>query len=286
MLTAEHARELTEHGYALVPGFLDQATIQVAHDALALLPTAAEVRSQPEKYGGILSSRFPLAHDVFNEIVVREDVLDWASGVIGTADLHMSDAMLLSKYGGGPDFDQHLHQDFGNNDLAYPRRDSGFHQITTILYLTDVGPGDGPTAVVDRAHYGAEDRAYLPSHAEGHPLYEVETKVTCEAGTLLVYDPLTYHRGTAMTDPESVRHVLFFQYAAAAYRWLGKFAHGHAGGSPDMQRFMERAAPRQREVIGFPAVGSPYWNAVTLAGVGRRYPGMDMTPYAEAAAPT
>src|SRR5206468_2198021 len=55
-----------------------------------------------------------------------------------------------------------------------------------------------------------------------------------------------------------------------------------AGQAPALQRFLERATPRQRELLGFPPPGHPYWNRETLAGVAARYPGMDMTPYRDA----
>lgn len=34
-----------------------------------------------------------------------------------------------------------------------------------------------------------------------------------------------------------------------------------------------------RELVGFPPIGDPYWDEVTIAGVAARYPGMDMEPY-------
>jgi hypothetical protein len=46
-----------------------------------------------------------------------------------------------------------------------------------------------------------------------------------------------------------------------------------------MQSFIERATPRQREVLGFPKAGDAYWTAETLAAVQLRYPKMDMRPY-------
>jgi hypothetical protein len=52
--------------------------------------------------------------------------------------------------------------------------------------------------------------------------------------------------------------------------------------SPDMRSFIENATPRQRELIGFPGVGSAYWNEETLRGVAARYPSMDMSPYLQA----
>jgi hypothetical protein len=53
---------------------------------------------------------------------------------------------------------------------------------------------------------------------------------------------------------------------------------------PEMARFLERATPRQRELIGVPPPGDPYWTEATIAGVGARYPGMDLAPYREALA--
>lgn len=46
-----------------------------------------------------------------------------------------------------------------------------------------------------------------------------------------------------------------------------------------MDHFLVSATPRQRELVGFPAVGDPYWTEETLAGVQDRYPLMDMSPY-------
>ena len=51
-----------------------------------------------------------------------------------------------------------------------------------------------------------------------------------------------------------------------------------------MTRFIERASPRQREMLGFPAPGDRYWSEETLAGIAARYPAMDMSPYLEAVA--
>ena len=56
-------------------------------------------------------------------------------------------------------------------------------------------------------------------------------------------------------------------------------ATGSFGEKPQLARFVERATPRQREAIGFPPPGHPYWNEQTLAAVALRYPRMDMTAY-------
>jgi hypothetical protein len=51
------------------------------------------------------------------------------------------------------------------------------------------------------------------------------------------------------------------------------------GENPDLTRFIERTTPRQREVLGFPPPGHPYWNEETLGALELRYPKMDMAPY-------
>ena len=44
-----------------------------------------------------------------------------------------------------------------------------------------------------------------------------------------------------------------------------------------------KMTPRQRDLFGFPPVGSDYWNEQTLRDVQVRYPEMDMAPYREKA---
>ena len=51
------------------------------------------------------------------------------------------------------------------------------------------------------------------------------------------------------------------------------------GEKPEFKRFIEFSQPRQREVLGFPPPGHPYWNKETIAAVAMRYPKMDMKPY-------
>jgi hypothetical protein len=46
------------------------------------------------------------------------------------------------------------------------------------------------------------------------------------------------------------------------------------GENPEMQRFIARATPRQREVLGFPKKDDAYWTPETRAAVKLRYPGI------------
>ena len=89
----------------------------------------------------------------------------------------------------------------------------------------------------------------------------------------------TFHRGSAMRQEKGLRWTHHLAFHTAGPRWLGSATFQRAGGSPEMDHFLVTATPRQRELVGFPAVGDPYWTDETLAGVRDRYPLMDMSPY-------
>jgi hypothetical protein len=67
------------------------------------------------------------------------------------------------------------------------------------------------------------------------------------------------------------------------WRWQGKLAWPDHATTQKWKDAMTAMTPRQRDVFGWPPAGDPYWNAQTLEGVGLRYPGLDLSPYAEAA---
>jgi hypothetical protein len=48
-------------------------------------------------------------------------------------------------------------------------------------------------------------------------------------------------------------------------------------------RFIPQCSVRERDLFGFPRPGDPYWCEDALTGVAARYPGIDLTPYREAA---
>ena len=73
-----------------------------------------------------------------------------------------------------------------------------------------------------------------------------------------------------------------FVWRSAAHPFQGYQQWSSKGESEDLQRFVARTTPRQREVLGFPPPGHAYWNRETVAAVGMRYPGMDMEPYRHA----
>ena len=103
--------------------------------------------------------------------------------------------------------------------------------------------------------------------------------MTVRAGSVLIYSMRLVHRGSTMRAHEGIRFSQFVGFHTAGYPWLGSHTFQGQGDLPEMRHLVTRATPRQRELLGFPGVGDPYWTPETLAGVAARYPEMDMRPY-------
>jgi hypothetical protein len=150
-----------------------------------------------------------------------------------------------------------------------------------IVYFTDVTVDLGPTYVVSAEltrDLAVTGRRFTSK--QDHPeLYAAEKPATMPAGSALIYSMHTLHRGSAIKASEGVRFSQFIGYHTAGPAWLGSHSFQGAGGRPAMDQLLTRATPRQRQLLGFPAPGDPYWTAETLAGVAARYPAMDMAPY-------
>jgi hypothetical protein len=84
-----------------------------------------------------------------------------------------------------------------------------------------------------------------------------------------------------VTGADGVRFAQYVGFKRVDAPWCGQVTFQHQGGSREMDSFLESATPREREFVGFPPVADPYGNTESIANVGLRYPGMDMTPYRE-----
>ena len=52
--------------------------------------------------------------------------------------MHLYKVELWAKYSGASNYDQPLHRDYGSHSLVVPRRDGGYQQLTTFIFLSDV----------------------------------------------------------------------------------------------------------------------------------------------------
>ncbi|MCZ6616842.1 MAG: phytanoyl-CoA dioxygenase family protein [Gammaproteobacteria bacterium] len=283
----EHYRE---HGYVIVENFLEPGELARARDEIEVyipgwLGYAANPRgAKPEGWDKPARSRrttrFPFPGTQLNAITLHPELRRFASVMNGQQALYCEQSDLSYKCKEHPaDKDQHMHVDYINHTLAYPPVDPTYWQTTYLVYYTDVTEDQAPTAVCSERHYANEIR-WPPFHSpeERPSLYENEVKATVPAGSLLAYSVRTFHRGTAFKK-EGARVSQFISYSPAACPWLGINGWPEQGTRPEFRDWIERAEPREREIFGFPAPGHPYWSEETLAGVGARYPEMDLSPY-------
>ena len=77
---------------------------------------------------------------------------------------------------------------------------------------------------------------------------------------------------------------MLIDYQTRGWRWNGKMSWPDNAEKTGMAEAMVRMNPRERDLFGWPPIGSDYWNEQTLRDVALRYPGIDLTPYGASAA--
>jgi hypothetical protein len=286
-ITQKQTDHLLEHGYAIVPNFLGQTELSTAHEnMLRYFPTADELQATPERYSWIhedpehLQFEFPFAGDALNDVSTHHDIIAFVENLLGTSDVLLSQAAIWAKYAGTGDFEQGLHLDYQGNTLVVPRDDGDFRQVNMILYYTEVTEELAPTYVVSQEH--TRQLPLWPTHRtrkRNPELYRLEKPVLANAGDLLIFGMRTWHRASAMTADLGMRLSHHLVYRSANHSFQGYHHWPKFGENEQLQQFIGRATPRQREVLGFPKQGDPYWNDETLAAVKLRYPALDMTVY-------
>lgn len=277
-------------GWCVLEDVFTPHEVDTAVEAVeALFPSAAEVAAGGVNEAAIAwgapKPTFPFDAGALNRLVVHEALVDLAGELLGTDNLRCYQGMVSAKYSGlREEYEQFLHVDYGNHTLVVPRDEPGYQHLELFVYLSDVTEETGATRMVPRGLTAGipVERAYLGFEEYAH-LYAAEVPATGKAGSVLAYRSDVYHRGTAFTVPGAARYLLVVGYRPAGAEWIGHHSWPVAGESGAWHRFVSRASVRQLTVLGFPEPGHPYWTAGTLAGVGARYPGLDLGPWAAAA---
>ena len=300
----ETLAHLDTHGYAVVPDFLSSAELAAARANVSLyFPTPAELWATPQRYEFIfddpehLQVEFPFAErpgtagtapagPTLNDLATHPDLIDFVERALGVPDVLLTQAAIWAKYAGTGDFGQEMHLDYQGNTLVVPRDEGSFRQVNMILYYTDVTADLGPTCVVSKTK--TKDAGVWPPfrpRKKWPKLYAQETPITATAGSLLIFQMGTFHRASDMTaEPGATRFTQHLVWRAAAHAFAGYHLWSRMGEKDELERFVERTTPRQREALGFPPAGHPYWTKETVAGVAARYPKMDVKPYRAATA--
>ncbi len=280
--------EIWDRGFTVVENFLDPDTLAAAQDALwEIYPRPEAYFADPDAFPKFARSQFaglrlfPYGSWALNRIPVYPDLLDAAERFLQTKEIDCYKIELWAKYAGAVDYDQAHHRDYENHTIVVPRADGVMPQMTCFILLSDVTELDGPTKAVpiDKTR----DIPIGVNRTKLGEFFDDEVAVTGPAGSILIYKTDVFHRGSNFKAPGRSRFVMPVDFKPRGWRWQGKLAWPDHATTQNWKDAMTAMTPRQRDVFGWPPVGDAYWNAQTLEGVGLRYPGLDLTPYAEAA---
>jgi len=276
--------EVRERGFGLLEGFLSDEELAAAREALWLhFPTPEDYFDDPGRWSQYAASQFagveefPYRSWDLNRLAFHPDLVDAAERFLDTDQLHLYKVELWAKYAGAVNYDQPLHRDYGSHSLVVPRPEQRYQQLTTFVYLSDVGADDGPTRIVP--YERGQDVPFTPLYLEFGALADAEVPAVAPAGSLLLYRTDILHRGSDFAAGRRARFSLLADFQRRGTTWGGKMAWPKQA-PQRWAKLLPRCSVRERDLFGFPRPGDEYWTAQTLADVAARYPGMDMTPYA------
>lgn len=293
--------EWQTHGFVILPGYLPGEELARARGELETLFPSAEGfhdgidprrgRFIGDEFAGIDS--FPFASVEVSLLAVSSHLIRLAERLLGDDDLRLYSAEAWAKYTGAADYDQAMHRDYLNHTMLVPTGSADYAQLEMFVYLVDVPQGLGPPHMVSQVHtrnFPAkpnwfprtavdDDEGGFVSPTPNADLYDLEVSGAGPAGTVVAFQPGTFHRGTAMSTPRGARFTMHVNYRPASVEWGHRQSWAGRSHEPGWYRFVEHASPRQLTLFGFPPPGHGYWTPDTLAGVAQRYPDLDLTPW-------
>jgi len=291
LLTPDMQAQWESEGWCVVPGAIPPDALAGAQDAVhRYFPTPAEMAER----GGAGSGQwhtwdapwpeFPFHSARLNALVLHDNVIDIAEELLGSPELTCYMGIVTAKYAHqSSGYNQLLHTDYPNHMLVVPRHERGYQQVEFFVYLTDVTAEDGATRFVSwqRTKDIPVERHTL-NLVDYADLYDDAAVAAAPAGSLVAYRPDVYHRSVDHTDPARYRVMIHVSFHHRGAVWGGYQAWPFRGFSFELAKYVRGATPRQLALLGVPEPGHPYWNEETVAGVGARYPGLDMSPWREA----
>jgi hypothetical protein len=288
LLTAKQYDIYQHHGWVVLPEFFAADLGSIRDDLLQLFPAPEEYWADPGRFPELRGGQFdsvrtiPTGVPLLDRLPFDRRVRDIAEQVTGSPELCLMRGGYQAKFAGAADFDQILHLDYTNHTLVVLPDKPESAMVGFFAYFTEVTADTGPTMVVSRTNSGHLRITDTHLDRDAWPdMYKYEEPLLCQAGSLLVYDYRTLHRGTALRGTSAHRLTLSFAYGVQA-PWHGFYSWPNRADDPLVRQLIATLVPDERALLGFPSVGDPYWTAATLEAVAARYPGFDASPYRDA----
>jgi hypothetical protein len=285
MLTTDELKLYRRQGWVILPDFATADLEPILDDLMQIFPSPEAYWADPTRYPELQGDQFDSVRTIptgvprLDRLPFHRLVRDIAEQVTESSDLRLMRGGYQSKFSGAADFDQILHLDYTNHTLVVLQDADVSTIVGFFAYFTDVTAETGPTMAVSREH--AEHLRITDTHLrrdEWPEMYEHEEPLLCRAGSLLVYDYRTLHRGSALRGANVNRLTLSFAYGIAT-PWHGFYSWPNRADEPAVREFVASLTPDERVLLGFPPPRDRYWTAATIDGVSRRYPGFDGSPY-------
>lgn len=287
-------------GFVILPGFLPAAELDAAVSELDLLFPSADgfhdgtdprrERFIGDEFAGI--DTFPFASTEISLLAVHHRILDLAETLLGDGDIHLYGAEAWAKYTGACDYDQDLHRDYLNHTVLVPSTTPGCRQVEMFVFLNDVSEELGPPHLVSREYTadlpavpnwllrpGQKSDWHFNDDSGSPRLYGAEVSGAGPAGTVIAFEPGTFHRGTQLTAPRGARYSMHLGFRPASLQWGQRVGWATRSFTTEWVEFVSRATARQLRAFGFPPPGHPYWTPETLTGMALRYPKLDLSPW-------
>ncbi len=276
--------EVWDRGFTVVENFVDPAALSAAQAALwTIFPTPEQYFADPSAFPQFSKSQtagiqpFPFASWAINQLCIYPDLIDAAERLLKSSDIELYKAELWPKYSGAVNYNQTHHRDYRNHSLVVPREDGRDAQMTTFILLSDVTEADAPTKIVPVSHTG--DVPLKTAFIKSGEYADVEVAIAAPAGSLLIYKTDVFHRASDFTEPNRARFAVLTDFQKRGAPWQGKMSWPDKGNDKYLAEALVKMTPRQRDLFGWPPVGSGYWNEQTLRDVQLRYSAMDLSPY-------
>jgi hypothetical protein len=228
------------------------------------------------------SSQFPYyGSGTLSRLCVHPAIVDFMERALENSDLRVYQNQVSAKYAGDANFEQPMHTD-RNHSWLPPRMEPPWWHVESFVYLTDVDEGNAPTSLVRRSDSRGRstERIYMPKNDP--EIYAAERSATGVRGSLLVYRPDVFHRGTDLKRPGSHRFLLNVSYKVAGTDWIGYHTAQSNATHPAWVQFVEGSTPRELELLGFPPPGHPVWTAELVDATSEKYPKLDVEPWRHA----
>lgn len=257
-LSDDHLKTFEDDGFVVVENFYEEE--QRARIAAALretIPPWEEVKDDPPERG-MLVKDFPYEEQLFNQLTIDADLVDFAQRALDTEDIHFRYAHNWARYPALPAPEPPLHIDNGNNSLLPVCDDKRYAQISTWYFPEEVTADEAPMLIIPKPH--GQD---LSKHV----------LLVVPAGTLMIFNTHLWHSATVFKGVEGQRYSVTRIYGRASHYWEGVRSYTNLGRNQYFAPFIGSLSARERELFRFPPAGHYYYNAQTLASLEEQYPG-------------